>query len=563
MLALVGDTALARHREPNSSYAARRALLRAQLDGPLVLFGFTGREDASPAYVFAQEEYFYYLTGHNEIGAAVLLIPDAAPAGGKSWDGPREILFLEPRNRGMEQWNGPRTGPDDSDVRDKTGFADAKPFDQLRGELDKAVRAYPAIYTLTPPRNDAGYPHARNWMNWLYQQLPQGNFKDARPVINALRQVKSATELEMLGHAIELSIDAHLEAMKMMRPGIYEYEVAAKMQYVHMAGGCEREGYAPIVGSGVFSTVLHYDTNDKKIDDGDVVVLDVAGEYGGYSADITRTLPANGKFTPRQREIYEVVLGAQAAAIAAIKPGARMADLTKIVRDFMTSSKVKDKNGQALTRYFIHGLSHHIGLNVHDPGDTNRALEPGMVITMEPGIYIPEEKIGVRIEDDVLVTPTGCKVLSARLPKTVEEIDKIMADAKHSRPRASGSAENLSLRHLEVPDYPLLGVHARLQGEVEVSFDVSPQGEVVNATARTGHALLREETLKNLGKWSYEPLGVPTKGQSVTYEYKLFGQPRDYRSPTRVEIEFGAERLPLRLAISTTPLIPQPSKSTR
>jgi len=441
VLALVGDTALARHREPNSSYAARRALLRAQLDGPVVLFGYTGREVDSPAYVFAQEEDFYYLTGHNETGAAVLLIPDAAPPGGKSWEGPREILFLEPRDRGREQWNGPRTGPDDPDVRDKTGFADVKPFNQLRGELDKAARAYPVIYTLTPPRNEAGYPHARIWMNWLYQQLPQGNFKDVRPALHALRQIKSATELEMLGRAIELSVDAHLEAMKMMRPGIYEYEVAAKMEYVHKAGGCEREGYAPIVGSGIFSTVLHYDTNDKKIEDGDVVVLDVAGEYSGYSADITRTLPANGKFTPRQREIYDVVLGAQSAAIAAIKPGMRIGgnddkSLTKIVRDFMNNSKVKDKNGQPLGRYFIHGLSHHIGLNVHDPGDPNRLLEPGMVITMEPGIYIPDEKIGIRIEDDVLVTPTGYKVLSARLPKTVEEIEKIMANAKRSHPRA-------------------------------------------------------------------------------------------------------------------------------
>jgi len=438
ILALVGDAGFARLREPNGSYAARRAALRAKLDGPVVLFGFTGREDASPSYVFAQEETFYYLTGHNETGAALLLVPDAPPSGGKAWDGPKEILFLQPRNPAREQWDGPRVGPADPDVRDNTGFADVKPFDQLRGELDKLARLYPAIYTLTAGRSDAGYPHARNWMNWLYQQLPQANFKDVRAPISALRQVKSPSEMELLTRAIELSIDAHLEAMKLMRPGLYEYEVAAKMQFTHMAGGCEREGYAPIVGSGIFSTVLHYNSLDKKIEDGDVVVLDVAGEYSGYSADITRTLPANGKFTPRQREIYEVVLGAQNAVLAAIKPGMRLGgndekSLNKIARDFMNNSKVKDKNGQPLGRYFIHGLGHHIGLNVHDPGDGNRLLEPGMVFTVEPGIYIPEEKIGVRIEDDVLVTDTGYKLLTARLPRTPDEIEKIMADAKRSR----------------------------------------------------------------------------------------------------------------------------------
>jgi Xaa-Pro aminopeptidase len=205
------------------------------------------------------------------------------------------------------------------------------------------------------------------------------------------------------------------------------------MQYVHMAGGCEREAYAPIVGSGMFSTVLHYNTNDKKIEDGDVVVLDVGGEYSGYAADITRTLPANGKFTPRQREIYEVVYGAQSAVLAAIKPGARMMDLDRIARDFMNNAKAKDSKGQPLGRYFIHGLGHHIGLHVHDPGTGNRALEPGMIFTVEPGIYIPEEKLGVRIEDIVLVTETGYKLMTARLPRSADEVEKLMAATKRGR----------------------------------------------------------------------------------------------------------------------------------
>jgi Xaa-Pro aminopeptidase len=195
-------------------------------------------------------------------------------------------------------------------------------------------------------------------------------------------------------------------------------------------GGCEREAYSPIVGAGFNSTVLHYSSLNDRIKDGDVVVIDVGGEYGGYAADITRTLPAKGKFTPRQREIYEIVLGAQNAALAAVKPGAVLfggpGSLQQIVTDYINAHG-HDKDGQPLGRYYPHGVSHHLGLDVHDPGERTRPLEPGMVITVEPGIYIPEENLGVRIEDDVLVTKDGHQLLSVRLPRTVEEIEKSMA----------------------------------------------------------------------------------------------------------------------------------------
>jgi Xaa-Pro aminopeptidase len=234
-------------------------------------------------------------------------------------------------------------------------------------------------------------------------------------------------------------MDAHLEAMRRMRPGMWEYEIAAAMEWVHKRAGAEVEGYAPIVGAGFNSTVLHYNNVGKRIEDGEIVVLDVGASYSGYSADITRTLPANGKFTPRQREIYEIVLGAQNAAIAAIKPGMTLGgdgptSLGKIARDYINTHG-KDLKGEPLGKYFIHGLGHHIGLNVHDAGPPNRPLEPGMVITIEPGIYIPEENLGARIEDDVLVTETGYKLLTARLPRTVAEIEKFMAEAKKRPPR--------------------------------------------------------------------------------------------------------------------------------
>jgi Xaa-Pro aminopeptidase len=192
------------------------------------------------------------------------------------------------------------------------------------------------------------------------------------------------------------------------------------------------------VGAGFNSTVLHYSGLSREIKDDDVVVIDVGGKYGGYAADITRTLPANGKFTPRQREVYEIVLGAQNAALAAVKPGAVLyggdSSLQQIVTDYINTHG-QDKEGRTLGRYYTHGISHHLGLDVHDPGDRGRPLEPGMVITVEPGIYIAEENLGVRIEDDVLVTQDGYQLLTARLPRTVEQLEKMMAESRAQPPQ--------------------------------------------------------------------------------------------------------------------------------
>jgi Xaa-Pro aminopeptidase len=313
-----------------------------------------------------------------------------------------------------------------------------QPVSELTSTLQKIATTQPQIYTILVYETEmGGYPHEKDEMEWLDKNVPQLKRADIREKIAALRQIKSQGEIAFLKEAVELSDDAHLEAMKLMRPGLYEYQIAAKMVEVHLMGGSEAEGYSPIVGAGPNSTALHYDKLSRKIEDGDIVVLDVGAQYSGYSADITRTIPANGKFTPRQREIYEIVLGAQNAAIAAVKPGVELCrkgdkSLFKIAYDYINTHG-KDKQGKPLGQYFIHGLGHHIGLNVHDVGDTCRVLEPGMMITIEPGIYIPEENLGVRIEDDVLVTETGARLLSEKLPRNPDEIEKIMANAAKMR----------------------------------------------------------------------------------------------------------------------------------
>jgi len=420
-----------REREPNSVYAARRAALAAECEGPIVLKGFSGREEFAQTYIFSQENNFYYLTGHNEEEAALIILParknPAAP------NGPSETFFLPKKDPAKEKWNGVRMSPTDPGIETTTGFSTVKPAEELRAVVETLTKSYPTFCTMLPYRQEnGGYPHEKEFTDWLALVVPQIKIKDIRSQIEAQRQIKSSGEVAFLQKAIDLSGDAHIAAMKMIRPGLFEYQVGAKMTGVHAMGGSEAEGYAPIVGAGPNSTALHYDRLDRKIQDGDIVVLDVGAQFSGYSADITRTLPANGKFTARQREIYDIVLGAQNAAIAAIKPGMNFChddknSLFKIAHNYINTHG-KDLHGKSLGQYFIHGLGHGIGLDVHDPTENCKPLRPGMVVTIEPGIYIPEENLGVRIEDDFLITETGAKFLSEKLPRDPAAIEKIMDD---------------------------------------------------------------------------------------------------------------------------------------
>lgn len=426
-VALAAFFAQARFPQPKEEYQGRRAKLRAQVDGPVVLFGYTSRQEGGEVAVFFQDENFYYLTGYNEPDAALLLIPDL-PNGGKP-EGATEILYLPPRDPRRAKWEGPKVGPDDAGAAEKTGFQSVKPYATLRGDLVNLARIFPNFYTPLVKGPESGYPHLATANAWVRETLPNAEVRDITSALTAMRMVKSTGELALLQKAVDASVDAQIAAMKMMKPGLYEYQVAARMKEVHEWAGCSREAYSPIVGTGFNSTVLHYDGLNEQIKDGDVVVLDVAGEYGGYAADITRTLPANGKFTARQREIYSIVLGAQNAALAATKPGLRPRELDQIAHKYIDSHG-KDLHGNSLGQYFIHSLGHGLGLDVHDPTEYTQPLQAGMVMTNEPGIYIPEENLGVRIEDDVLITPDGYELLTKHLPRDPDEVEKTMAEGR-------------------------------------------------------------------------------------------------------------------------------------
>jgi len=388
-----------------AEYQARRTELRKSLDGVMILFGADEPDDLHAS--FFQESNFLYLSGWREPGAVMLLTPQT------------EILFLPARDPRMELYTGPKLDADNPDAPKQTNFDRVMPKSAIESAFLKVLETSPRVYTIP------GDPRGQK----LKSLAIFHDEADAAQAIARLRMVKSAAEIDLITKATDVTVAAHLAGWKKTRPGVWEYEVAAVMTNVYFERGCERNAYPPIIGSGPNSVVLHYMTNHRRIDAGEVVVADVGAECSDYATDVTRTIPAGGKFSVRQREIYEIVLGAQKAAIAATKPGVRLRgdgpSLYQIAYDYINSHG-KDLHGQPLGKYFTHGLGHYVGLDVHDPGDSTAPLAAGIVVTIEPGIYIPEENIGIRIEDIVLVTADGCKVLSAALPREIADIEKLV-----------------------------------------------------------------------------------------------------------------------------------------
>lgn len=386
-------------------YQHRRAEVRKSLDGVMVLFGAEEPDDLHTG--FFQESNFLYLSGWREPGAVMLLTQQT------------EILFLPNRDPRMELYTGRKVDPSDPDAPKQAGFDRVMPRSALQSAFLGLIEAAPRVYTI--PGDVRGQK--------LRSLAVFHDEADAAQVIARLRMVKSAAEIELIANSTEATVAAHLAGWKKTRPGVREYEIAADMTNVYFERGCERNAYPPIVGSGPNSVILHYSANRRRLDSGDTVVADVGAECSDYATDVTRTVPAGGKFTPRQREIYEIVLGAQKAAIAAIRPGIRLRSegpsLHQIAYDYINTHG-HDLHGQPLGKYFVHGLGHYVGLDVHDPGDPAAPLEAGTVLTIEPGVYIPEENIGIRIEDIVVVTENGCKVLSAALPREIADIEKLV-----------------------------------------------------------------------------------------------------------------------------------------
>jgi len=387
-------------------------------EGIVLLSGKTEEEDNEVEQKFRQRSYFMYLTGVEVPGAILALIPK-----GYGPEGVREVLFLPPRNPARERWTGPKVGPEDAVA--EFGVQRALPTTAFESELSKMLERTKVVYTVVPSGPSARFSREHAFIERFLQGV---EVRDVRPLLAELRRIKSPAELALLREAVRITAEAHREVARALQPGMFEYELEALVMGTFLKHGARRAGFPPIIGSGPNSTILHYQANRRRIAAGDLVVVDIGAEYEYYTADITRTYPASGRFTERQRQIYALVLGAQRAAEAAFRPGqTTMRQLQEVARRFMRESPLRSRDGQTLDRFFIHGLGHYVGLDVHDVGDYSKPLVPGVVITIEPGIYLPDEQIGVRIEDMYLVTETGLVKLSAQIPSAPEEVERWMA----------------------------------------------------------------------------------------------------------------------------------------
>lgn len=431
-----------------ATHRARRARLLETL-GEGVLILATAPEvhrSRDTHYPYRFDSHFYYLTAFPEPEAVLVLIAGRRP---------RQVLFCREKNAEREIWDGFRHGP--KAAKSAFGFDAAYPIGDIDKRLPKLLENQPRV-AYAFGADPAWDTRVMGWINAVRGKVRSGRggniaapatLSDAHTLIDAMRLIKDAHEIDLMQRAADLSAEAHRSVLRLCQPGMGEWEIEAELQRCWRAGGCQAPAYTPIVAGGANACVLHYVGNDQPLKDGDLLLIDAAGEYHGYAADITRTFPVNGRFTAAQKDVYEIVLAAQLAAIDAARPGntfnapheAALRVLTRGLVDLKLLQGEVDGliEAEAYKPWYMHKTGHWLGLDVHDVGDYKingawRKLQPGMALTVEPGLYlrpsadVPEAlwNIGIRIEDDVVVTEDGNRVLSAAAPKTVTDIEAAM-----------------------------------------------------------------------------------------------------------------------------------------
>lgn len=393
-------------------------------------------------YVYRFDSYFYYLTGFPEPEAVLVVI---------AGDEPKSMLFCRDRNPERELWDGIRFGPESA--RERFALDETDSVAKLDEALPKLLANQPALF-YAPGAEAAWDARAMNWLNQVRAQARSGvtapnEIHDVRAILDEMRLFKDEAELARMRRAAAISATAHLRAMRSTRPGRHEFEIEAELLYEFRRGGSQFPAYWPVVAGGANACILHYRENNAPLADGDLLLIDAGAELDGYASDVTRTFPVNGKFSTAQREIYELVLAAQSAAIAEVKPGNRWiapheAAVKALAQGFVDLGLCEGPIEKVIEtedykRFYMHRTGHWLGLDVHDVGEYKlggewRALQPGMTLTVEPGCYIrpadnvPRQywNIGVRVEDDVLVTAQACEILTAATPKSVAEIESLV-----------------------------------------------------------------------------------------------------------------------------------------
>jgi Xaa-Pro aminopeptidase len=428
-------------------YRSRRAALLAAM-GRGVAFVPTAPErlrNRDTDYPYRFDSYFYYLTGFREPEAVLVLVAGEAP---------QSILFCREKHAERELWDGFRHGPEAA--REACGFDAAHAIASLDEQMPQLLANKPALFYL--PGDDAEWDaRAMRWLAAVRAQSRSGvtaptEIRDLRALLDEMRLRKDPHEIDLMRRAAAISAEAHRRAMRATRPGRYEYEVEAELLHEFRRHGAQFPAYWPIVAGGANACVLHYRDNDQRLNAGDLLLIDAGCELDGYASDITRTFPVDGRFSGPQREVYELVLAAQAAAIASVRPGAAFdapheAAVRVLAQGFIDLKLLAGSLDHVIEsgdyrRFYMHRTGHWLGLDVHDAGEYKaggdwRKLAPGMTLTIEPGCYVrpgegvPERfwHIGVRIEDDALVTESGCEIMTAGAPKEVADIEALVRAA--------------------------------------------------------------------------------------------------------------------------------------
>ena len=398
-------------RIPPSEHASRRKKVITGLKGAVGVL-FAGDHDPHSETPFRPRAHFEYLTGVVDEPRAILLLDPANPVAER-----RSMLILSPLDPERNRWDGDRSEISKT-LRERTGFVAIFRTGALPRLLNAAVARSRRLACLHPPAhyNQPLSPDLALFRK-VIERTPGVSIEDRSDLLEKMRSVKSRAEIELVQRAIDITVIGFEAMMRTARPKLNEFELQETIEHAYRSNGARAAAFPTIVGSGLNSTVLHYVANDQPMADGDLVCVDSGAVFGGYAADVTRTVPVGGSFAPRQREIYNLVLKAETAAIKAVKPGVTFDQIDRAARQVIESAGHGD--------HFIHSIGHHLGLETHDVSP-DEALKPGAVITIEPGIYIPDEKIGVRVEDDILVTQGGCRNMSAAIPKTVAAVEKTM-----------------------------------------------------------------------------------------------------------------------------------------
>ena len=414
------------------TYITRRAKLMQNKQGPCLVCVFSGAapmKSLDAAYPFFVDRNFYYLTGIERENMILLLRKNHL--GEVS-----ETLYIEPYDEVLAKWVGGRMRADEATAI--SGIVTVSDIGSFTAQLNSIIESsrgtgkMQVYLDLWRHREDQPDTPAHTLAARLQQRYPAVEIQDLFGDMVAMRIIKSEEELELMRKAQHTTCNAIIAMMKHARPEMNERELEGAFDFSLKKQGVRDHAFTSIVAGGGRATTLHYDSNDQIVHDGELVLVDLGAAEGNYSADISRTFPINGKFTPRQKQIYNTVLSAQQIVMANAKPGITTGQLNQMVIDYY-ESRLDDlglrKDGKGVRDYYYHGVSHSLGLDTHDISmGRNVVLQPGMVITVEPGLYIEEEGIGVRIENDVLITADGIVDLSAQIPKTVEEIEAIMAE---------------------------------------------------------------------------------------------------------------------------------------